>query len=248
MIKVADRQTDSKQRLLLVWTATFFPLMIAVWFVHEMAHGVGFLLEGIHVSTGFNMVGVTGLAPGHPGFDLDLPVRGLTAGVLFGPLANWLMAILFTAILVCRKGPGRSTLMIGAAAVANGVMRLVPMAIFLVAAALGKIGGLLQDEQKMSLGAIERLKLPISTGELRAIVESDPTILLGDAGFFSWTLLSAGISLICILLAFHFLFGQYRPQLQKHWRKAVFAVTPLVLYLPTFAVVSMLDRIARINW
>ncbi len=172
-------------RLLAIWAVVFFFIYIGIWFLHEVAHGFGYQLDGTHVSTGFNLVGASGKKPSDSDFDVNLPVEGMSTGVLLGPFTTWMLAILFTGILLHRPHPNQMTLVIGAAAVSNAFMRLMPLTIFFIAAIFGNTSGVWQDEQEMSLGAIESIDLPISESELRDLRTSEPSMFMGDVGSLS---------------------------------------------------------------
>lgn len=233
---------------LLLWAVLFFFMLIVVWFLHESAHGFGFMLEDVHVSTGFNLVGSSGKGPGDLDFALDLPVKGLTLGLLFGPLSNWILGIVFTAILLRRKKADRTSLWIGAVSISNAIMRLLPMGIFFIAAALGSISGVTQDEQKMSLSAIESIELPITETEFKSLLANEPSVFLNDPGFYFWTLMSIGISTIILVLTYRHLFNLFHLDLKQRWKKIGLGLIPLLLYFPVFGIVSLLDSLIRINW
>lgn len=235
-------------RIFLTWTSLFFIVMIAIWFLHEAAHGFGFKLEGIPVSTGFNLVGESGKAPNDPNFSNDLPIKAFSLGIILGPLTTWVLTIVFTAILLRRTQSNRSSLLIGVVAVTNALMRLVPVLIFFIALTLGNTSGVWQDEQNMSLGLVEGIELPISESELSKLVDSDPSIFLGDPSFYLWPLVSFGISLVCLILSYRQLFKLFHAQLQARWKRIAFGAMPFILYFLVFGVVSFLDTFIRINW
>jgi hypothetical protein len=214
---------------------------------NRSAHGFGFLLEGIHVSTGFNLVGDSGKIPSDPDFTIELLNRGLTPGPLFGPVITWILAILFTVILLYRSQSNRLTLFIGAAAVSSALMRLIPMLIFIIPALFGNLPNL-QDEQLMSLSLIEGVSLPISEAGLDQLAKSNPSLFLATPGFYFWSLVSIAISLICLVLAFRQLYKLFGNQLQSRSSKLVFGLMPVILFIPIFGTVSFLDNVIRINW
>lgn len=246
MIEQDRRQT---LKLLSGWSAAIILILIAFWFLHEVAHGFGYQLEGTHVSTGFNVVGESGKKPSDVDFNTELPVGGMSTGLLLGPFTTWILAILFTGILLHRSIPNPTTLAIGAAAVTNALLRLIPLAIFFIAASTGNISGVFQDEQEMSLGTIEGVTLPISSAELSQLLETQPDMFLGDPGFYFWPVVSLGISLVCIALAYRHLFRLFGSRMQSRVSKLVFGLAPFILFfIPVFGVVSLLDNIIRINW
>jgi len=242
-----DRRLTLK--LLLGWSAAIILILIASWFLHEVAHGFGFRLDGIRVSTGFNVVGESGKMPGDVDFNTELPVGGMSTGLLLGPFTTWILAILFTGILLHRSIPNPTTLAIGAAAVTNALFRLIPLAIFFVAALAGNISGVFQDEAKMSLGAIKGITLPISSAEFTRLLETQPEMFLRNPAFYFWLIVSFAISLVCIVLAYRHLFQVFGSRMQSRASKLVFGLAPFVLFfIPVFGVVSLLDNIIRINW
>lgn len=235
-------------KLLSEWAVVIFITLIASIFIHEVAHGFGFQLEGTHVSTGFNIVGASGKKPSDADFTITLPIEGMSTGVLLGPFTTWMLAILFTGILLYRSLPNRTTLVIGGAAVANAFFRLMPLAIFFLAAILGNTRGVWQDEQQLSLDAIESIQLPISESELRELQVSDPSMFLGDAGFYFWAIVSISITLVCYVLAFRHLYKLFGARLQSKFGRIIFGLMPLILVIPLLGVIQLLDQFIRINW
>lgn len=235
-------------RLLVIWAVIIFVFFIASIFLHEVAHGFGYQLDGTHVSTGFNVVGTSGKKPSDADFTVDLPIEGMSTGSILGPFTTWMLAILFTGILLHRSFPNRMTLIIGGAAIANAFLRLLPLAIFFLAAILGNTRGAWQDEQLLSLNAIESIKLPISESALRVLQDTNPSIFLGDAGFYFWAIVSLVISLVCYILAYRHLYKLFGPRLQSKLGRIIFGLMPLILFVPMLGVIQMLDNIIRINW
>ena len=236
-------------RLLSGWATLIVVILIASFFLHEAAHGFGYQLEGTHVSTGFNMVGASGKKPGDADFRIALPVDGMSTGLFLGPFTTWILAILFTGILLHRSLPNSMTLAIGAAAIANALLRLIPLAIFLIGALSGNIAGVLQDEQEMSLGAIEGITLPLSRADFSHLLETQPEIFLGDPGFYFWPTISLIISLVCIVLTYRHLFQLFGSRMRSRASRLVFGISPFILFfIPVLGVVNLLDNIVRINW
>lgn len=234
-------------RFLLYWTALIFIIFIVVWFLHESAHGLGFRLEGTHVSTGFNLVGASGKSPGDPDFTVDLMNQGLSPGLLFGPAITWLMAIVFTVLLLYRSQPNLLTLIIGATAISSALMRLFPMIIFLIPALMGSLPNL-QDEQLMSIGLVEGVPLPVSDAGLGQLASTNPSLFLGNPNFYLWFLISILISSICLILSYRQLYKLFAEQLQSRVSKIIFGLIPVILFIPIFGAVTFLDNILRINW
>ena len=237
----------STTRFLLYWTALIFVIFIVVWFLHESAHGFGFWLEGTHVSTGFNLVGVSGKAPSDPDFTVELMNQGLSPGLLFGPAITWFMAIVFTVLLLYRSQSNLLTLIIGAVAVSSALMRLVPMIIFIIPTLMGSLPNL-QDEQLMSLGLIDGVPLPISDAGLDHLASTNPFLFLGNPNFYLWFLVSFFISSICLILSYRHLLEVYGDHLMSRANKIIFGFIPMILFFPIFGAVTFLDNILRINW
>jgi len=231
------------------WATLIVVILIAAFFLHEAAHGFGYQLDGTHVSTGFNVVGASGKKPSDADFLIALPVDGMSTGLLLGPFTTWMLAIFFTGILLHRSLPNSTTLAIGAAAVANALLRLIPLVIFLIAVLFGNIAGVLQDEQEMSLGAIEGITLPLSRAEFSHLLETQPEIFMGDPGLYFWPTVSLVISLVCIMLAYRHLLLLFGSRMQSRTSKMVFWLLPFILFfIPVFGLVNLLDNIIRINW
>jgi hypothetical protein len=234
-------------RFLLYWTILIFIIFIVVWFLHESAHGLGFRLEGTHVSTGFNLVGASGKTPSDPDFTVELMNQGLSTGLFFGPAITWIMAIVFTVILLYRSQSNLLSLLIGATAVSSAFMRLIPMIIFIIPALLGSLPNL-QDEQLMSLGLVDGVPLPISDAGLDQLASTNPSLFLGNPNFYLWFLVSILISSICLILSYRQLYKLFADQLQSRISKIIFGLIPVILFIPIFGTVTFLDNILRINW
>ena len=235
-------------QLLAIWAVLIFFTFITSIFLHEVAHGFGYQLEGTHVSTGFNVVGASGKKPSDVDFTVDLPIEGMSTGALLGPFTTWMLAILFTGILLHRSIPNRTSLFIGAVAVANAFLRSMPLAIFFIATIFGSTRGTWQDEQLLSLDAIEGIELPISESELRELQVSDPSMFLSDAGFYFWAIISIIITLVCFVLSYRHLFKLFGTELQSKSGRIIFGLMPLILFIPLLGVIQFLDQFIRINW
>ena len=133
------------RKFLIVWALALFLGLMVFQFLHECGHGFGSQLDGVHVSTGFNRVGDPGKRPSDPDFRSEKMVTGiLGSGGLLGPFTNWMFAIFFTAWLLHRTTADRTTFLIGVGAVANALMRLLAMSLFILGALVGRVH--LEDE------------------------------------------------------------------------------------------------------
>ena len=69
---------------LILWISIFFVAIALSIFLHEVGHGFGARLDGIHVSTGFNQVGDYGKSPDDPDFRSAASQKSIIGGLL-GP-------------------------------------------------------------------------------------------------------------------------------------------------------------------
>ena len=123
--------------LLIIWAIMLFASFIFSVFLHEDGHGLGAKIAGVHISTGFNKVGDYGKSPDDPNFR-STGTGGASWADVLGPVTTWVMAIVFTIWLYRFKERSWGALPIGALAVANGLIRALPMLLFLIFALQGK--------------------------------------------------------------------------------------------------------------
>ena len=233
--------------LILKWAIALFFAFLIFLFIHECGHGFGSQLDGIHVSTGFNRVGDVGKKPSDPDFRSETMIRfPFGSGDLLGPFTNWLFAVLFTIWLVNRRTSDLTTLIIGAGAVANALIRLVPMLGFFTFALMGHIS--LEDEVGWGMGAVQGMKFPVSHSELKSLLDSNPAMFLSEPRIYFWPLLSFTISLICILYSYRQLYRLVVKQMKKRFEPWVFGLMPFMIWPVLLMVVNRLDNFIRINW
>ncbi len=105
----------------------FFLLLAAtlasIW-LHELAHGLSAYLAGFAVSTGFNRVGDAGKKPSQPDFRRRHSTYRNPWDL--GPAVTLTAAVIFTALLFANQHLAATSLL-GALALANSSLRLLPM-------------------------------------------------------------------------------------------------------------------------
>lgn len=234
-------------KLLPGWGAALLVGLLVFGFLHEVGHGFGSQLDGVRVSTGFNRVGNVGKRPGDPDFRAGRVVTGIAgSGGFLGPLVNWSLAALFTVLLLGRKVPDARTLLVGAGALSNALLRLVPMAFFFGSAALGRVH--LEDEVGWALRSVPGLILPMASPDFRELMASRPGLLLSQARVYFWPALSLAISLLCFALSHRRLRDLFDPRLTSRPARGLFAWMPVLVWPLAVALISLLDEVVRINW
>lgn len=234
-------------KLLFTWAMYLSIALLIFLFLHECGHGFGARLDGKRVSTGFNKVGDLGKKPNDPDFRKNLVIEGsLDSGSLLGPFTNWLFAVVFTALLFTRKSPGTLTFFLGAGAVANAAMRIVPMSGFFISALAGQLT--LEDEVCWGLQAARSVEFPMPFFEFRLLARSQPHIFLSEPALYFWPAVSLSISLFCLVVAYRRIFFVYHPQLSPHFLRWIFIFMPFGVWPFLFMLTNHLDNLIRINW
>jgi hypothetical protein len=232
-------------RLLGLWAATLFAVILLSVFLHETGHGLGAKLDGIHVSTGFNRVGMPNRAPGDPDFRTGM-AGGFWTGLL-GPLTTWGLAIIFTVWLHVYRKPGWGAWITGALAIANGLLRAIPMLEFLISALGGQIH--LEDEVGWGVWYFVKVCRPeLAALDANTLIKTQPGLFLADAGFWVPPLLSLAISLVCLALAYRRILKLWGGRLGGGARALVLAGMPVIAWFLSLPILNALDRAIRINW
>jgi len=236
------RTKSTTWKYLAVWAATVFVVIVASTFLHEIGHGIGAKIDGIHISTGFNKVGMPGKTPADPDFRADMP-EGIWFGLL-GPMTTWALAIGFTIALYGLKKATRLSFVMGALAVANGLVRAAPMTIFLLSALGGRLH--MEDEVGWGIWMVTKVLSPSLKGVAQSEIPSG--LLLSYPAVWIPPLLSLAISLCCLIFAFRRIFRLEAARL-AHWggRAAVIALA-LIAEFAQIPVINALDRVIRMNW
>lgn len=217
---------------LLRWTALFCACTVVATFAHECAHGLGARLDGVHVSTGFNRVGMPGRSPADPDFR-----RGLAfslTGAVAGPLASLLFA--GGSLALMPRYPSTTAAWFGGLAVANAGLRFFPMAAFSVSAVMGKPH--LEDEVGVGMYLAG---LPPDSGRIPA-----PDVLRAPV-FWLVPSLSLLVSLFLLARSLRRLAATcVRPvESLPLWG---FYLCPVLAFLLMAPLLNLLDRHIRINW
>jgi hypothetical protein len=234
-------------RFLVTWGILLFVGIIGFNFLHECGHGFGAQLDGQHVSTGFNKIGDVGKRPSDPGFRSDQVVGDiLSSSSILGPLVNWLLAILFAAMLLHRSKANFSTLLLGVMAVSNAINRLPSMIAFFVSAPFGKI--ILADEINWVMKAVRGISFPMKYYDFNALSTSQTRIILSEPRVYFWPSVSLLISLVCFYLAYRHLYKVFSAHLSPRITRWLYGFMPLIALVLIALPLKWLDNLIRINW
>jgi len=236
-----------KLKLLVTWAVFLFLSVLIFEFFHECGHGLGSRLEGYHVSTGFNRVGDVGKRPSDPDFRLNKMIQGrFNLSDIFGPLINWIFAIIFTVIFFKQRTANRVALLLGSGAAINALMRLFPIIMFFISALLGQF--VLEDEVALGLSTIRGLKFPMLYTNLKIFATTQPSLFLSEPKIYFWPVISLIISVACFILTYHRLKQLIRYQMISWISQWLFMIMPLLVWPITFIVTDKLDNFIRVNW
>lgn len=231
--------------LLALWAVVLFVAVILAVFLHEDGHGIGARLDGIHVSTGFDKVGMPGRTPDDPDFRTGMP-DGLWAGLL-GPMTTWGLAIVFTVWLHLLKKPGWAALAVGALATANGTVRAFPMLMFLIPALGGRI--VTVDEAYWGMWFVIRVCRPeLAASNLYTLAQTQPGLFLAEWITWAPPLFSLAISLACLVPAYRHIMRLWSDVLSRWSLRLLLVLLSLPVWLAATPVLDTLDRLIRINW
>jgi hypothetical protein len=231
-------------RLLVLWAVMLLAAYLISVFLHEDGHGIGARIDGIHVSTGFNKVGAAGKSPKDPDFRTAMP-DGFWDGLL-GPITTWILAIVFTIWLLRLRAASAGAMAVGAMAVANGLIRALPMMMFGISALAGKVH--LEDEVGWSLWyALKSCHPELASLDKATLLQAHPSTFLSDFMFWVPPLISLGISLACLVPASWKLFRLWKDRIRP-MGILIFGLTPLAMYFVAMPILNALDRMIRINW
>ena len=234
-------------RSLAVWAAFLLLAILTFQFLHECGHGGGAKLEGYHVSTGFDRVGDAGKKPDDPDFRSNKIIQGRwNLSDFLGPLVSWIFALVFTAIYLKQRSFNSVTLLLGAGATINALMRFFPMLMFFVAALQGRF--VLEDETALGLSAMEGMKFPMPYLYFKSLASAQPELFLSEPRIYFWPIVSIAISLACFLLTYRRLKQLSWQIMSSRFAQSIFILLPFLIWLPAFVVVNKLDNLIRLNW
>lgn len=205
------------------WLIILICCFVVSTFLHEIAHGISSYAVGIHESTGFNKVGQVYKKPK----DLDFR-KGLENDQNpwdMGPNTTLILAIGFTLALTLIKTRNKTTTMIiGALALCNSLIRLIPM----INAYLELIAkGTFRMEDEIGTGL---LWYKLYNLEIMKYIPS---------------LISIIVSLICL----YFVIKALKVKLPFLFSKGSnFTIVCAIAYLISFSIENGLDNVIRINW
>ncbi len=231
--------------LLALWLVMLWVGFLGSIFLHECGHGLGARLEGVHVSTGFNQVGNAHRAPGDPDFRLTT-LGGPWTG-LMGPLTTWGIAIGFTIALWRVRAASVGALALAALAVAGALGRGLPVFGFLIPATFGPLH--MEDEVGTGIWCVTRLAHPeLAHLGARALLLDHAATLRGSPVFWVPALVSFGISLACLVIAYRRAGTLFAPWLSGPLARWSFRLMPIAAYAGARPLLDALDRTLRINW
>jgi hypothetical protein len=204
------------------------------------------VIDGGHVSTGFNKVGMPDRGPQDPDFRVGMP-KGAW-GALLGPIANWVLAAGFTIWLLRRRDASVGTQAIGVFAIMNALVRSVPMTLFLASAALGR--PYLEDEVGVGVEIVTRFCQPgLASVEVRDLLRDSAGLLVSEPIFWAPSVLSLLVSLALLVPATVAMARLHRAHVRAVPLTAL--ALPLTALAATMAgspLINWLDRLVRINW
>lgn len=214
------------KKTLLIWFVVLLCCFVVSTFAHEAAHGVSSQAAGIQVSTGFNKIGMPFKKPSDPDFRTGFSDRNNPWDM--GPFVTLAIAAVTTAVLVNVKSRDKKLLtVIGAFALCNSLLRLIPMA----HSYFGYItqgGPYLEDE--IGNGMAWYALYPAE------IMKYLPSII------------SIGVSAVCLYFVLKAFGRKFEDIVETRRSKGMFVLILVMAYIASFAIEYVLDNVARINW
>ena len=206
------------------------------------------MIEGIHVSTGFNRVGGFDRKPSDPDFRLDQYVGGTPSlDGLLGPFTNWMFAIIFVVLMLKSNEPGsRRYFLYGACAIANAWIRLLPMTWFFISTLFRRVH--IEDEVEWGARYVSSLNFPMSNDVFVGLTKQSPMLFLSKPFFYFWPAFSMTIVLVCFIVAYRQLYRQLEIRTSSKVLKLLFNLSPLMATPFWFLAINFLDNLIRINW
>lgn len=257
MLSVINGHKEVKLKgrgFLLCWAILIFVSTLTSAFLHEVGHGFGSRLTGVHVSTGFNRVGNPGKFPDDPDFRTGM--RSSVLGGALGPALTLSFATVLTQWLHRRRNPDLVSLAIGAAAISNALLRLIPMLMVFGAALFGKIH--IEDEIDLGVdlalwaktwgdapGTWEKIRI---AWDRVSIVKDGLTQFGSSPQFWLPAALSMCVALLCLILAYKRLRLLFQGKIHPRQASWGFWLIPVIIFPIVLVVANFLDRIWRINW
>lgn len=234
-------------KILFTWLLFLSISMMLTMFIHESGHGFGATLDGRHVSSGFHQVGDVNRKPSDANFRSEQLENGmLDSSSLLGPLSNWLLAIIFTLILIKKHNNKTTNLFIGSIAVASIMNRFFDLIIFFISALFHKV--FLPDEIEWGMRSVKGLQFPMKFDELKSLTKLKPMIFLSEPRIYFWPLVSLTILSICLFISYKYLYKLFRINLPSKFSCILFGIMPILAIILTSYPIIVLDNLIRINW
>jgi hypothetical protein len=214
------------RKKLLIWFVVLLCCFVVSTFAHEMAHGISSEAFGIHVSTGFNKIGMPYKSPSNPDFRTGFSDQNNPWDM--GPTLTLVLAVVFTAVLVNTKSRNQKLLtVIGAFALCNSLIRLIPMA-------HSYIGYITQggpyNEDEIGNGLAWYALCPAE------IMKYLPSII------------SIGVSLVCLYFVIKAFGNKFEDVFSSRRSTGRFVLIVALAFIASFAIEFVLDNAVRINW
>lgn len=215
------------KKTFLAWFIILLLCFVTSTFLHEVAHGACSYAVGIHVSTGFNKVGMPFKKPQDSDFRKGFFDKGDNPWDM-GPATTLVLAIGFTVAFLKSKSKNKyAAMLLAAFALCNSLIRLIPM-LHSYAGLLVRGSFFMEDEIGTGISWYNLCGLEI----MRYIP----------------SLISIAVSLICI----YFIIRALKIKLPDLFAKRVYFAAGLVAvyiaYIAAFQIETILDNMIRINW
>lgn len=247
-VKEVGKTKMNRWKFLLLWILAVLFCMIFFTFLHECGHGFGARLEGTHISTSFNRTGDVGKKPTDPDFRSNQNEVGtVDSSGLLGPFINWTFAVVFTALLITVKKKGsRQSLLFGACAVSNSILRFLPMLSFFLNAPFHRVH--LEDEVEWGASSISSVHFPMPETAFVNLIKLHPMLFLSNPLFYFWPFASMAIVTVCLVTAYRELNRQFTIYIASKIFKLIFILAPILAVPVWFVIINTLDNVFRLNW
>ena len=234
-------------RFLVAWAALYFTVTVLSAFLHQCGHGMGALVDGVHISTGVSSAGDPGKKPSDPDYRAHLPMTGhLSSAALLGPFTNWMLAILCALLLATWRKPNFPGMLLAAGAISNAGVRIFPISRFLVTMLYG--APFIDDETTWGLAANPALHFPMTYGKLDELVLAQPGLVTHNLAAYFWPAVSFLICLTVLWQSYPRAIALFRRRLKSQTEVVVFALIPVVMTPFIYMTVVCLDERIRLNW
>jgi hypothetical protein len=225
----------------------YFFITVLSAFLHQVGHGIGALIDGVSISTGFAAAGDYGKSPEQANFRSELILPGrLSSGGLLGPFVNWIVVISFSMALLVRRKKGALTLVMIILVISNAWIRIFPFLRFLWSHWQGPL--FLDDEATWALSLIHEYKWPSNYQTLEELSTTKSYLVKSQLWIYFWPVVSAIISFTGLSIATKKTFNEWSEYFQTISTKVMFVSVPILAGPLVLITVTWLDRWLRLNW